>query len=649
MNMIDVQDKLKGLSEQQLVQEMQSPSGVAPQFLVLSEITRRKRMRDSFKSQQAQPKTTIAEEAVASAGVPNSGLSSMARALAPNSSMAQNTAAMPVQPMPEDEPVQRMYGGGMVRRMAAGGAADLSNPMMAAWVQREAQRRGVTVEEVLASLGPTGNALSQASQSMDRRNRMLGLEPPVRSPDPNFSFPTQSDLDRRFAEGNVSINSTPMQPQPIDSLPEIFPAAPREGRVIGRPPMSPIQTQQSPMLPPVDLDLTAPEPMTPVAPRPESMRLMGLEPQGGSSPRVDEILDQRQYGYTPGSDRRMSATELLSQSAGPQPALPAAPASPSAPAADEPTSRLSIDPYTGMVMNAPTIGQQMKNAGQSVSDAAGYVADSLPALDMSSGDPYSELTSEEMDALTSGRMSPETANALQSGRLAMARYSRGSEEVNLPAPQDGSAPVPPAAPAAAPSPASGNVPSSASVSGGGTSTTGGVGGAGRGAGAAVGGAGAPTSYEQELRDAMARAEKRATQDKWLALAQVGLQLMASKEPTLGGALGEAGLAGLQSFRGSRDAYEQERLGLSKAMFDIDQQRQRAMAVQKAAGAKASSAPTLKEIDDAINSLTTEAKGFDDQGNEINKRVPAYDKDAALVDQLLAQRAAMIAGRFAPTM
>jgi hypothetical protein len=42
------------------------------------------------------------------------------------------------------------------------------------------------------------------------------------------------------------------------------------------------------------------------------------------------------------------------------------------------------------------------------------------------------------------------------------------------------------------------------------------------------------------------------QDKWLALAQVGLSLMASKQPTLGGAIGEAGLSGITALRQARD-------------------------------------------------------------------------------------------------
>jgi hypothetical protein len=51
-------------------------------------------------------------------------------------------------------------------------------------------------------------------------------------------------------------------------------------------------------------------------------------------------------------------------------------------------------------------------------------------------------------------------------------------------------------------------------------------------------------YQQELADILKRREKAADQDKWLALARTGLELMASKNPSFLGAVGEAGLPGL---------------------------------------------------------------------------------------------------------
>lgn len=61
MNILEIEDDLKNLSDGQLQGAMKS--GSAPQFLVLSEMQRRKTMRDKYGAQgQQPPKMTIAEE-----------------------------------------------------------------------------------------------------------------------------------------------------------------------------------------------------------------------------------------------------------------------------------------------------------------------------------------------------------------------------------------------------------------------------------------------------------------------------------------------------------------------------------------------------------------------------------------------------------
>ena len=85
MNVLQIQDDLKNFSEEQLVREMQQPSGNAPQFLVLSELNRRRRVKGEFAARQAQKAPTVAEEAVAAAGVPQSGMMGMSEAMAPAS------------------------------------------------------------------------------------------------------------------------------------------------------------------------------------------------------------------------------------------------------------------------------------------------------------------------------------------------------------------------------------------------------------------------------------------------------------------------------------------------------------------------------------------------------------------------------------
>jgi len=104
MNILDIQDNLKNFSEDQLINEMQMPSGTAPQFLVLGEIKRRKKMRDELSARQAQNMPTVAEEAIYAAGVPQEGLAQMAQAMAPKSSIAQNTGIGSLQQMPMEAP-----------------------------------------------------------------------------------------------------------------------------------------------------------------------------------------------------------------------------------------------------------------------------------------------------------------------------------------------------------------------------------------------------------------------------------------------------------------------------------------------------------------------------------------------------------------
>ena len=130
MNILDIQDKLKGLSQDQLSQEMQSPSGAVPQFLVLGELNRRQSMRQSMQ-QQGAGSQTVAQEILNGAGVPSEGMSDMAGSMAPKSSIAQNTgiASLPQEAPPPEQggiaalaPQQPtgMYAGGPVTKMAGG-------------------------------------------------------------------------------------------------------------------------------------------------------------------------------------------------------------------------------------------------------------------------------------------------------------------------------------------------------------------------------------------------------------------------------------------------------------------------------------------------------------------------------------------------
>jgi hypothetical protein len=167
MNMIELQDKLKNFSQDQLVSMMQQPTGEAPQFMVLSEITRRQKMQKEAESQQA-PTQSVAQEAVTAAGVPQGGIADMARSLAPQTNVAQNTGVNPAappqgMPMPSapqgpapmaaaPQGIARMASGGVIK-MAGGSTIDRLelNPKVIAG----AARNNMTPKEYVASLSPS--------------------------------------------------------------------------------------------------------------------------------------------------------------------------------------------------------------------------------------------------------------------------------------------------------------------------------------------------------------------------------------------------------------------------------------------------------------------------------------------------------------
>lgn len=179
MNIIQLQEQLKNMPKEQLVSEMQRPSGAAPQFLVLSELQRRQRMEASFNAAKdaQKPQTTVAQDVVNSAGMPQQGLGQIAQAIAPNTDMAQNT--------------KRMAEGGYLSSVSANvrdylPGAVAKDPAYVAM----AQRTGVSPEGYWGVLGPEAR---QQYKSRAERDRFMAMEP-VGS---GITFPTQEDLDRK--------------------------------------------------------------------------------------------------------------------------------------------------------------------------------------------------------------------------------------------------------------------------------------------------------------------------------------------------------------------------------------------------------------------------------------------------------------------
>lgn len=159
MNILEQEDIIKGLPDKALMEEASAPSGLVPQFLVVSEIKRRTDMRKRHEEQQQQQNQgTVKDQIMMEAmgigsvmppqmasqqppaapmgappmgGMPPQGMPPMASPQAPRPPMPQG--GMPPMPMggiasaPQAMPPMGMAQGGIVR-MQQGGVLDMPTP-----------------------------------------------------------------------------------------------------------------------------------------------------------------------------------------------------------------------------------------------------------------------------------------------------------------------------------------------------------------------------------------------------------------------------------------------------------------------------------------------------------------------------------------
>lgn len=103
MNILKLQDQLKGLPDNALIMHVQNPTGQVPTYLALAELQRRKEMRDNYKTKTTQPEQTVADELVAEATQPPPGLIGLPQA----------QPMMQAMTPPPEMPVQQMAHGGL--------------------------------------------------------------------------------------------------------------------------------------------------------------------------------------------------------------------------------------------------------------------------------------------------------------------------------------------------------------------------------------------------------------------------------------------------------------------------------------------------------------------------------------------------------
>jgi hypothetical protein len=219
MNILEIEDIIKGLPDQSLIQEAQAPSGQMPQFLVVSEIQRRADMRKRFQNQQQEmPQGTIADQIVQS-GIASMGnrqpIQSMPpQGMPPQGMPQQGMPPMPPQGMPMQQqppmsppmpppmsppmmpPAQGMAAGGVVRMQGGlqtpytGGTKAYQNLI------DQALMAGGTSSDIQALIG--GNPEAQAVY-----NSMRGPNPQT------ASIPYGEEFDGRKAVVGGSPGYTP--------------------------------------------------------------------------------------------------------------------------------------------------------------------------------------------------------------------------------------------------------------------------------------------------------------------------------------------------------------------------------------------------------------------------------------------------------
>lgn len=131
MNLLEIEDAVKGMSDQQLFAEAMRPSGNIPQFLIVSEKQNRDKIRKEFAQKDLQ-EGTVSERIMAensgvmsampqqmAQGMPPQGMPRMPQQMAMTPQMPQGMPQMPPQAPPQGiqqvMPPQMMSGGGVVR------------------------------------------------------------------------------------------------------------------------------------------------------------------------------------------------------------------------------------------------------------------------------------------------------------------------------------------------------------------------------------------------------------------------------------------------------------------------------------------------------------------------------------------------------
>lgn len=118
MNLIEISEQLKDVPDQLLMKEVQSPSGAYPSYLVVTEMTRRKRMRDQ--AMKEAPSTTVVQDLTQpSREQMMAAMAATQRGMAPSSQLVSPEAPPPPQAQRMSQPAPRLNAPGIMASQQA--------------------------------------------------------------------------------------------------------------------------------------------------------------------------------------------------------------------------------------------------------------------------------------------------------------------------------------------------------------------------------------------------------------------------------------------------------------------------------------------------------------------------------------------------
>ena len=550
MNIVEVQDNLKNFSQDQLINEINQPSGMVPQFLVLTELGRRNRIKQDMEGRQAQNQPTVAQEVVSAAGVPQGGIMDMARSMAPKSSIEQNDGVQMMEEggkpknrmdmllaylrslgADEEEEVREATGGksiaeiinfggdyrpvkkadgGVVKMAKAGsptrevvyegrryitdGSGRVFNATRAGSKRRGSEVKNPEIVSAVLNIGPNVQpdvgGIANISANLDTFNPASSKSiSPINAPDPTFSMST---FMPQIADKEDEIDKFKQLPQqPLVKGPKNTLNLYDESDVGALSTMVDGIGGSDPTI-----DLSRPDgSMINPSPRPEAGGILDGAYIAGPSQESSKIESfegsRRSTSGLPDIETMENIGKLRSQQLNNLDTT-----------SNLPDFTTNKDLFTSFVHDG---GADMRTSPQL------RQAGALDAEQESLGaDTFANLAAEQslMDegAKIAAAMDAEDKRLKPADKIDDDLFIDPTKK-----PDDPSSKL--------------------------------------------------SALESEIANMLEDNKEKAEQDKWLALANAGLALMSSSNPTFGGAIGEAGQAGLTALRESQDQYNEDKLSL----------------------------------------------------------------------------------------